>query len=520
MFDNLFNSQNKDKNHSALKAEILAKRKEHVRLSDIPVTLQKDSDIAKFLIEKYPEMFRYLPISVRKDIELSSFAVSKAQYNAAYSLCEDEDYLLDIINKYPKIVIHMKDKIKSPHILQAAFDIAVSSVSKDALDDLIGRLPLDFFDNEYCARKLLDISPLNMHRLSKRIQNNKKFLMESLNDDGNLYSYLTESQKKDLKFIQCALKTCPQLIFGMDSDIQRKIPVGIFNKALNDCYDNSLALKLQKLISEDPVEYLSPDVLDNPLIAKTILSRTASLKSILLRMSLENRGNKELVTIAVTRQGTELEGATYKIRSDLPTVLIAIKQNYEAFQFLTSELLENKDALKQILATNGLCYKYISERRYDEELLDIAMQSDPAALVYAPIVAKIDTQYHLKYFFRSPTGFDSFMATSLANDAQMLRNFEAALSKEAITHPEKFVHSIHRLNDNHKHYEAEYRGIQWMLQYTDKQTLVDFKTEDNYLNNMIKAEISRKEIIELPQVTKTEVLATPIKKKRKVLVKP
>merc|ERR1711879_783251 len=128
-------------------------------------------------------------------------------------------------------------------------------------------------------------------------------------------------------------------------------------------------MALQDVIAEgtqDPVEltFLTrPTVIQEWMLEHRSKSTLGSLSE---NSPEEVRSDRECITIAVRRNGLELQYAISELQDEDAIVLAAVKQNGLALQYASSRLKDTEELVKAALMRNGLALQYVSPRLQNE----------------------------------------------------------------------------------------------------------------------------------------------------------
>ena len=136
------------------------------------------------------------------------------------------------------------------------------------------------------------------------------------------------------------------------------------------------------------LELASEKILNNKNFAKTIISncKVFSLKY----FSEEIRSNKEIVLIAVSKNGNELKHTQDELKKDREVVLAAIKTPKvdlfanEAIKYADKSFLSDFEIARVAAAFSGNSLQYFADEiRQDKDIVSIAVNNSPGALDFA-----------------------------------------------------------------------------------------------------------------------------------------
>ena len=136
------------------------------------------------------------------------------------------------------------------------------------------------------------------------------------------------------------------------------------------------------------LELASEKILNNKNFAKTIISncKVFSLKY----FSEEIRSNKEIVLIAVSKNGNELKHTQDELKKDREVVLTAIKTPQvdlfanEAIKYADKSFLSDFEIARVAAAFSGNSLQYFADEiRQDKDIVSIAVNNSPGALEFA-----------------------------------------------------------------------------------------------------------------------------------------
>ena len=136
------------------------------------------------------------------------------------------------------------------------------------------------------------------------------------------------------------------------------------------------------------LELASEKILNNKNFAKTIISncKVFSLKY----FSEEIRSNKEIVLIAVSKNGNELKHTQDELKKDREVVLAAIKTPQvdlfanEAIKYADKSFLSDFEIARVVATFSGNSLQYFADEiRQDKDIVSIAVNNSPGALEFA-----------------------------------------------------------------------------------------------------------------------------------------
>lgn len=136
------------------------------------------------------------------------------------------------------------------------------------------------------------------------------------------------------------------------------------------------------------LELASEKILNNKNFAKTIISncKVFSLKY----FSEEIRSNKEIVLIAVSKNGNELKHTQDELKKDREVVLAAIKTPKvdlfanEAIKYADKSFLSDFEIARVVATFSGNSLQYFADEiRQDKDIVSIAVNNSPGALDFA-----------------------------------------------------------------------------------------------------------------------------------------
>jgi hypothetical protein len=135
------------------------------------------------------------------------------------------------------------------------------------------------------------------------------------------------------------------------------------------------------------LELANEKILNSKNFAKTIISNCKGFS--LKYFSEEIRSNKELVLIAVSKNGNELKHASDKLKKDREVVLTAIKTvasfyRNVSIKYADKSFLSDFEIARVALASSGNSLQYFADKfRKDKEIVSIAVNNLPDALEFA-----------------------------------------------------------------------------------------------------------------------------------------
>ena len=96
----------------------------------------------------------------------------------------------------------------------------------------------------------------------------------------------------------------------------------------------------------------------------------------------ELKGDREIVLAAVSRNGWALQYATEELKGDREIVLAAVSRNGWALQYATEELKGDREIVLAAVSEYGQALQYATnELRADEEMMRHALEQSPGQLV-------------------------------------------------------------------------------------------------------------------------------------------
>ena len=255
---------------------------------------------------------------------------------------------------------------------------------------------------------------------------NKEFMLAAVSEDANNFIYASDEFKQDRDIVLAVIKQNSDTIqfayrevvtyefnqvekekqprsknnweIGLVALPQNSHPIELSNKLMQDLeIVNAMVSRKESNLPNDTWKHLFRiTVLAND---KNII--IAALKSgrinALEYASDELKNDREILLVAVTKNGLALEYASKELKNDREIVLAAVKQDCWgppfALQYASDELKNDREIVLAAVNQNGLALKYASnELKNDREIVLVSVTKDGWALAYASNELKNDLE--------------------------------------------------------------------------------------------------------------------------------
>jgi hypothetical protein len=265
--------------------------------------------------------------------------------------------------------------------------------------------------------------------IRKIIGNNRKLLIKRLKRFNGLIDFSFEDAnrkfKDDLEIVKIAVnrfyynfKYASERIRGDENIVLEIIEINanIIEYSLiktDKIFQKALAL------NGSTIQYCPDSYKKNRSI---VISALNNLKDryvcILESLPFEMRCDKEVVLLAVKKNGYDLKYADYLLKTDSEVVLSAVKQNGDLLEFADDLLQDNNEIVTQaVKSKNYHALEYASERlKNDREIVKLAIKSSNENLKYASIILRKDFELCLmavKYHHQAFEHVSEFLKNDL-----------------------------------------------------------------------------------------------------------
>jgi hypothetical protein len=158
--------------------------------------------------------------------------------------------------------------------------------------------------------------------------------------------------------------------------------------------------------------------INRSIVISAINNLKNSYDEILESLPSEMRCDKEVVLLAVNKNGYNLKYADYLLKIDSEVVLSAVKNYGDSLEFADDLIKDNTEIVTQaVKSKNYQALKYASERlKNDREIVKLAIKSSSENLKYSSIILRKDFELCLqavKYDYRAFEHVSDFLKNDL-----------------------------------------------------------------------------------------------------------
>ena len=201
---------------------------------------------------------------------------------------------------------------------------------------------------------------------SEELKNDKDIVLAAVKNDGIALKYASERLRADPIIVTAALKNNGRALCYVDEQFK------------HHPYYVRLAVSHPK----HPLDtFLDKAQLGN----KELLTIAVSKSAMNFRCAnRELRGDEELAQLAVQVNGYLLQYVDSRLRDHEPTVRLAVQRDGVALMYASPELQANKKLVKLAVCNDGMALKFASHALKDcPEVVKLALQQNPLALQFA-----------------------------------------------------------------------------------------------------------------------------------------
>lgn len=311
-----------------------------------------------------------------------------------------------------------------------------------------GRIFFYLSDNLKMNRELclasVGYSPENYEFIKCKDKHDRGFIMEAITLNGFTMCYMDESIKDDFEIAKIAVNQ-NEFAFGFLSDRLRN------NEEL-------LLDSCRKAESGSELENASNELKSNKNVVLEILKFSDNIGiPAAIKYSNDNiRSDRDIILIAVKKQGLSLEYASSELKSDKEIVFEAVNEEPSAIAFASSEILDDTEFLNKIIEItetdfkspywhvlenasdrlkndrvfvlsiikkNGLAFKLVNDIfKADEEMIieSILNVKSIPRIIDDIIVGENDFLIHLKNLYKIGATYASLKTDLLTNKKRVL----------------------------------------------------------------------------------------------------
>jgi serine/threonine protein kinase len=199
--------------------------------------IKNDKEIVMEVIEINPSMIRFISDDLKKDREIVKLTLKRNEkmINFVHDLRDDEEYMLELVQENPRILLHTKFRSNFDFILKAiqlnelSFNYISTKLQKDrslilkSIENngyLLAYLPAEYqndFEIVFTAMKK------NFHSLqfsSLEIRNNEEFALKFIYENGDALQYLSDELKDNENIVSAAIESNPESWIHASNRIQ------------------------------------------------------------------------------------------------------------------------------------------------------------------------------------------------------------------------------------------------------------------------------------------------------------
>lgn len=283
---------------------------------------------------------------------------------------------------------------------------------------------------------LIEIAGKSPHvfELCEELREDPLILLEAIKKDGNVYTFASDRLKNDRQFFLDALKE-NSLVMALISDSMKEELNKSREFALDACKINPLIFGLIGSFRDD--EEIALEVIKKTTQCYFWMSKRLQQKEevalaaiqvnpYLLRQELDEhlRNNKEIVLVAVSRDGSLLKFASEELKADRDVLLAAVRSNPYSLQFATREMNNDEEIVVTAVAKNGLALEHVSEElKNNKAIAWTAIRQNVEALRLIGNELKRDKEFCREVLYLHPLALEYFEFSSEETNSKEARNF-------------------------------------------------------------------------------------------------
>ena len=233
--------------------------------------------------------------------------------------------------------------------------------------------------------------PCALMYAARELQADKALVKAAVGDSGRALQFASEELKNDKDIVLAAVKNAGTAL-EYASERLRADPIIVTAALKNNgralCYVNK-QFKHHPYYVRLAISHSNHDIhtfLDKAQLGNKELLTIAVSKSALnfWYANRELRGDEELAQLAVQGNGYLLQYVDSRLRDHEPTVRLAVQRNGIALNYASPQLQANKKLVKLAVCNDGMALKFASHALRDcPEVVKLALQQNPLALEFA-----------------------------------------------------------------------------------------------------------------------------------------
>ena len=286
-------------------------------------------------------------------------------FAASKSLCNDKDFVMKVVKKYPQDIRYASDVLKDDK--EVCFSAIASSGEGE--DEVI------------------------LLWVSNRLRNDKVIVLSAMRKNNYNFIYAGEKAQADRDIVTIAVATNARNLkyaapkFRNDKEM---IMAAMENNETVLCYA-SKGLKENKELFLYAIKkcaytlrYASDSLLDDKEVVLLALSQRRYGYDLLCYASERLRNDKEIVLVAVRNNPWEITYASESCRNDVEVATEAVNAFPSTLYHFHDEIKNNYDIVSEAVSIEGLALEYASKELQDNDaLVAIAVDRDIRALKHA-----------------------------------------------------------------------------------------------------------------------------------------
>ncbi|USE37207.1 DUF4116 domain-containing protein [Endozoicomonas sp. SCSIO W0465] len=279
--------------------------------------------------------------------------------------------------------------------------LALAMVSQESCEDNLKYLS-DWKHDQEVVYTAVGYEPLALKFAGPEFQADKALVKEAVGKMGRVLEFASEELRDDKEIVLAAVRNNGSAL-KYASERLRADPIIVSAALKNTAY----ALKF----AAEPFKQA-------PYYLRLAVHHHDSKQTIRAYLDEVQRGNKELLTIAVSIDPNSFEYASHGLRDDealaqlavqgngillefasctlrghKPTVRLAVQHNGLALEYASWDLRDNEDLVRLAVQNYGMALEFASERlRNNPEVVKLALQQNPSALQFASDACRNDPE--------------------------------------------------------------------------------------------------------------------------------
>ena len=301
--------------------------------------------------------------------------------------------------------------------------LVLSMLTKTGAGDLLEHCP-DLNDDREIIYTAVGSEPSALEFAGREFQADKVLVKEAVENKGSALAYASDELKDDREIVLAAVKNYGTALTYASGRLKAD-PIIVAAALDND----GSALK-----------YASEHFKHDSYYLKLALGHQA-LSISWDAVAQVHRGNKELLTVAVSRDPANLKYADRKLKDDEELAQLAVQGHGQALRYASFRLRDHEGIVRLAVQNDGTALEYANRRlRADKELVKLAVQNSGLALAYAsewlqdcPEVVKLALQQDplaLKYASSRCRNNPDLMITAVQKNGMALRYVGRSLQSD------------------------------------------------------------------------------------------